>query len=342
MATQVSSLLNQITKPTVSNPGNFTAKTTGPGILAGTQIQPGYQVPIDPAKNYSIGGKTYNQFGDLVTAPATAPAQAPFDIQKYIADAMASIRPPAPVYAPKYDIAAAGVQARAAAEANVNPYYTGKMQEFIQRQVAEKANTEKQTQMNIQNIADQAKQIQDANAVTGTRTTEDAASKQADINQAADWRQTDQAGQYDMNRVAEAIDQAKSGTTGSGLAAGQSAKSRESFNTTESRQATGDQQKRDLIELGKARTFEDLATSNTNATTTKEKGTEQAKFDLSRFVQAQDNARTDQQENLNKLQKEQLLAEEGYQKQKLFSKYLENISNPEQYLAAMNTYGRLI
>jgi uncharacterized protein (DUF849 family) len=145
-----------------------------------------------------------------------------------------------------------------------------------------------------------------------------------------------------MNRVAEAIDQAKSGTTGSGIAAGQSDASRSKFTTTESRQATADQQKRDLTELGKARTFEDLATSNTNAATSKQKGTEQANFDLSKFIQGQGFALDEQKTQLEKLRLEQVAAETGNQNSILFSKYLQGISNPAQYNAALSTYGRLI
>lgn len=246
---------------------------------------------------------------------------------------------PAPVYAPKLDLAAISAQARSAAENNVNPYYTKELNDFLAQQASTKAQQQAQTDTNIQNLKDTLTNTQAANETTGNRATEDTATKEAGINQAADWRQTDQGGQYDLDRVAQAVQQAKSGLTGSGIAGGQSAASQDKFNTTESRQATQDTEDKVAAELSKARTFEDLATSNKLAGETEAKGEKQANVDLTNFITNQGFDLKNEQDQLEQKRLAAVSAETQNQSKLLINNFINSIANPAQRQAAIQAYG---
>lgn len=247
--------------------------------------------------------------------------------------------PAAPVYAPSLDLAAINAQARAAAEANVNPFYTKSLNDFLTQQASEKAQQEGQTATNIQNLKDTLTNTQNANEVTGERATEDTATKEEQAAEATDWRQTDQGGQYDMNRIAMAVNQAKSGLTGSGLAGGAQKTAQDTFNTTESRQATTDAETKAATELGKARTFEDLATSNTLAGQTEATGESQANVDLTNFITNQGFALTGEQNTLEQNRLQAVASETTNQAKLLINNFISSISNPAQRLAAIQAYG---
>lgn len=246
---------------------------------------------------------------------------------------------PAPVYAPTLDFAAINAQANAAAQNNVNPYYVKSLNDFMAQQATTKAQQQAQTSTNIQNLKDTLTNTTSANAVTGARTTEDTAQKEADTAQAADWRQTDQGGQYDIDRVAQAVTQAKSGLTGSGLAGGQDLATQNKFNTTESRQATTDQQSNQAAELAKARTFEDLGTSNTLAGQTENKGETQANVDLTNFITNQGFDLKNEQNDLEQKRLQAVATEQQNQSKLLINQFVNSIANPAQRQAAISAYG---
>lgn len=247
--------------------------------------------------------------------------------------------PPAPVYAPKLDLAAINANARKSAENNVNPFYTKTLNDFLTQQATEKSQQEAQTATNIKNLKDVLTNTTDANAVTGNRATEDTATKEANINQVADWRQTDQGGQYDIDRVAQAIQQSKSGLTGSGIAGGQQGASQDKFNTTESRQATTDQQAKDQAELAKARTFEDIATSNKIAGQNETKGEAQQNVNLTDFITNQGLQLNTQKSDLE-AKRLQAVAQESQNQAKLaVNNFIASIANPAQRQAAYQAYG---
>lgn len=244
-----------------------------------------------------------------------------------------------PVYAPKLDLAAINAQARAAAQNNVNPFYVKSLNDFVAQQASEKAQQQAQTDINIKNLKDTLTNTQAANATTGERTTEDTATKEANIAQTADWRQTDQGGQYDIDRVSQAIQQAKSGLTGSGIAAGAAASTQEKFNTTESRQATGDQQAKAQAELLKARTFEDLGTSNKLAGEVETKGETQQNVNLTNFLTNQGFTLQNEKNDLEQKRLQSVAAESQTQAKLLVDKFIASIANPAQRMAALQAYG---
>lgn len=246
---------------------------------------------------------------------------------------------PAPVYAPKLDVASINAQARTAAEGAVNPFYTKQLNDFLAQQSAQKLQQQTQHDTNIQNLQDTLKNTLDANALTQTRTGEDAALKQQQTNTANDQNQVDTGNQFETDRLAAAKAQATAGVLGTGAGNRATGVATGARNTTEDRQNQAFQQTRDQTELFKTRTFADLAKSGELATTSENKGEKQANFDLDSYIK---NAAFTEQDQRNKLEEARLQRigqETGSQAKLLFNKYLAGISNPAQYEAAVRTYG---
>lgn len=291
-----------------NNQGNITLAPSGLGTIS--------------SGLYDYNTKLYNQYNQL---------QNPSIASIYGTGGAGTI------VAPKYDTAALSAQARAAATGAVSPYYQSQLNDFLAKQAAERQQTETQNATNVKNYQDTLAQTLAQNDITQGRTAQDTAQKEANTAQAADYRQTDQGTAFDANRITQAIDQAKSGIGGP-RALGQQTQTQEKFNTTESRQATADQQANQQAELFKNRTFEDLARTGDLAKTAEGKQEAQAKFDLESYIQ---NQGLNEQATRNQLetQKQAEIARQqhGYA-QDIFNKYLTTLSNPQR-LAAVQTYG---
>jgi len=247
-------------------------------------------------------------------------------------------QPPAPVTAPKLDIVGLQAQARTNAENSVNPYYQKALSDYLAKEAFNKSVQEQQTQTAITNYEDTLKNILEGNATTGERTTQDVAKNIGDINTKADQFQTDSGQAFDAARIAEAKRAAVAGTTGGTAAAGQ-----ESLQTnnaiTEQRQTDQFQEAKAQAELFKNRTFEDIAKSNAQATTSKEKNVKAAQFNLDTFLK---NQQFDEQQTRNDLEKSRLgdiATNQQSQASLLYYDYLSKISDPLKYLAAVKTYG---
>lgn len=246
---------------------------------------------------------------------------------------------PAPVYAPKLDVAAINSQARSAAENAVNPFYTKQLNDFLAQQSAAKQQQQTQYDTNVQNLQDTLKNTQEANALTQQRTAEDTATKLGQVNTANDQNQVDTGNQFENARLAEAKAQATNGILGSGAGNRQTAVATTARNSTEQTQNDQFQAQRDQQNLFKSRTFADLAKSNEQAATAETKGEKQAKFDLDSYIQ---NAGFTEQNQRNQLEEQRLqrvASEQQNQAKLLFNNYLAGISNPAQYEAAVRTYG---
>lgn len=285
----------------------------------------------------SLNGPALHVAGPVPGAPAADPNAAL--IQSLINQANAANQK---VYAPALNTGAIYSQANATANANVNPYYTKLLNDFVGQQATAKQQQQQQTDFNIKNLQDQLAQTLQANTVTGTRTTEDTANSEAQAAQVADNRQVDQGTQFNTDRNALAVKEAGAGLTGSGLAAGAQATAQQAHDTTETRQAQTDQAAKDATELAKARTFEDLATSNTNATSSEGKGETQANFDLNKFITGQASDLQNEQQTLESQRQSALANERQNQTKILVSNFINSIANPAQRQAAYSAYGSLL
>lgn len=243
------------------------------------------------------------------------------------------------VTAPYLDIAAINAQARKAAQKAVNPYYTKQLNEFLAQQGVLKKQHKTQYQTDVQNMADTLANTREANALTRGRTTEDVARNIGDINTQAGEFQTDTGQQFEDQRLAQARQQAVSGTLGTGAGANETFRATTGRNIQEQQQEQQFQQARSQQELFKGRTMQDLLRSDDLAKTSYTKGKKQAKFDLDNYIQG---LKYQTKQTKNQLEKERLqtIAAEAQNQAKLgFTNYLSTITNPAQLAAAVNTYG---
>lgn len=288
--------------------------------------------PPNNGSTYTIGGQTYNQYGDPITSPTTsvAPSVLPTSIAPTV---------PAPVYAPNFNTAAVAAKARADAAGAVNPLYTAKLNDFLASQAALRQQHEQQAATDKQNAADTLKEVQDANALTGERTTASTTLKEADINKATDQYQQDSGDQFALAREAQARAQAVSGTLGSGAGNRQSNTAIITRNTTEGRAVDKAQEQKDAAELFKAQTFEDLTNNSNLAAKTEGKNVAQTNFDLNNYItnlgfQTEASKNALEEERQNKIDAEtQALAKTAY------NNYINGIANPAQRVAAAQIYG---
>lgn len=285
----------------------------------------------------SLNGLTLHQAGPVAGAAPADPNAAL--IQSLIAQANAANQK---VYAPALDTNSIYSQANANANANVNPYYTKLLNDFVGQQATARTQQQQQTATNIQNLQDQLTNLQAGNTVTGKRATEDTATKEAQAAQVADQAQQDQGTQFNTDRNALAAKEAGAGLTGSGLSGGAQATAQQTHDITEQRQAETDQATKDATELAKARTFEDLATSNKIGAQTETKGETQANFDLNNFITGQSTDLTNEQNTLEQQRQSALASERQNQTKILVSNFINSISNPAQRQAAYSAYGSLL
>lgn len=317
-----------------ATPGNITGVTTAtPGKITGVSV-------ANPRPITSVGNSNGSQTTSY-TNPATVAVADPYGAS-LLASSQAllkSIQAQQEVMAPTPNFKAINSAATARANKDVNPIYTKYLNDFLGQQAQQQATQKAVEEQSVQNAKDTLKQTQDANAVTGARTTQDTATKEAQAAEATDWRQTDQGGQYDIDRVAQAIAQAKAGTTGSGVAGGTAQASQDKFNTTESRQATQDAETKANTELAKARTFEDLSTSNINAVSAEGKSEKVAQFNLSSFIQGQGIDLKNKQQQLEIDRQNRVAQVQGQFVKSGFQDFFNKISNPAQKAAFAKAYG---
>lgn len=319
------------------------APPTNPGTISSVGVaQPtGNITTQDPNKVVTtLNGINYNYAGDPVKAPTASNSGQ----DAYAASIQALINAAnggagAKVYAPALDTNAIYNKAQTTANANVNPYYTKLLNDFVSNQAQARTLQEQQMQFNVKGLQDELARITGANDVTGQRATADTADAENQINQNADYRQTDQGMTFDNARINEATGLAQSGLTGSGLGAKQQLTTDQNFNTKETRQGAQDEHSIMSAELAKARTFEDIATSNTNAASGEKRGEQQANFDLNKFIVNQTQDLQQQQQQLEAQRQQAVAAEKKNQISLQVNAFINSIANPAKKQAALQTYG---
>jgi len=190
--------------------------------------------------------------------------------------------PPAP-RAANYDVAGANARARAAAEASQNPLYSKYLNDFLENARIKQDQERKKAEMANKGLDTALKYTTEDVTSDRARTTEDVANQTNQINTAADQFQTDTGTEDNIRRIEEARKLAASGQTG-GLATQQKETSQEARNTGEKRQTAQFDQKKAEQQTFKARTFEDLAKTQTRANEANKTGKEKVKFDLDAYI----------------------------------------------------------
>lgn len=292
-------------------------------------------VPLQQAANFSpisTGQISQNQ------ASVNASQQQNSDQTAQVNALLASLKAQQNAYAPPLNLTDIYNQASTTAQANVNPYYTKQLNDFVAQQAQAKAQQQQQTQMNIQNLQDQLTNTLAANQTSGARTAQDTLANEQQAGIKADQTQQDQGTQFDQARIAQAKQLAGQNITTSGTGAQQVLGSETDRNTQEARQAADLQQQNQQAELLKSRTFEDLATSGALAQQTETKGETQANFDLNNYIQGQASDLTKEQGTLEQQRLQQVGTETTNQAKLLVDQFIQSISNPAQRAAAAAQY----
>lgn len=248
---------------------------------------------------------------------------------------------PRQVFAPNLDFASINAQARSQAEANVNPYYTKQLNDFLAAQAAARSQTEAASTTNIAKLEQDLQDKLAGNATTGARTAQDTTLTEADIAQKADTAQTDSGTQFTTDRLQQGRDLAKAGLTG-GLGAQQVEGSNIARNTAETRAGVATDQANAAAELSKARTFEDLATSGSLATRAKESGVKQVNVSLSDFITNQGLDLTSEQTKLEANRQADIVQQADQARAGLVQNFVNSIADPAQRQAALQAYGGLL
>lgn len=324
----------------VANPGNVTGVGVANGGTVsgvvnnyGQQQQPFSGTPINLVPGVSAAGSA-----QLAKNQSTMDGiQAQY--QAMLKQIQAASTPKPAIQAPPLDFAGLQTQARAAAEGDVNPYYMASLNSFLAQQAHLKAQQQSQYDTNVQNIQDTLRQTQEANALTGARTTEDVAAKQALINTANDQNQVDTGNQFEDARLAAAKGQATAGILGSGAGNRQTGQATTARNTTEGRQNEEFQQQRQQQELFKSRTFEDLAKSTELAGTAAAKGKTAAKFDLDSYIQNASDTELNYRNDQEIKRKADVANKEADKRELILNNWYATMSNPAQAEAARRAYG---
>ncbi len=322
----------------VANPGTISGVVTAtPPRITGTSVAtPGTLGPT--VNNYGTQTSYSPNFIPLKVGTSGSRTASPSLLQEFGGGGGGGA--PAPVYAPKLDVAAVNAQARAAAENAVNPYYTKVLNEFLTQQAAQRARAQTQYQTDITDIEDTLKETVEGNALTKARTEEDVTKNIADIADSADEFQTDSGEEFDAARMMEARDTAASGKTG-GLALQASEKGVEKRNKVEERQAKKFKDLKETQQLFKGRTMADLLKSDELATKRTEKGKTQRKFDLDSYIESQDFETSNKRNELERSRLNDITQNQSSQSKLLFNNYLAGIADPAKYEAAVRTYGGL-
>lgn len=244
----------------------------------------------------------------------------------------------APAKAANFDVGGNFAGAYKTAQANTNPLYEKYLNQFLEQQTLQKQAQQHTFDVTNTNLDTALKQTQEANATTQERTGQDVALNEADIANKQDQFQTDSGTQNTADRLALAKDNSASGLTG-GLGAQKLETQAAQHGTVEARTGEASQQKTDAQELFKARTFEDLATSNKQAGEKTTSGKANAQFDLDNYLALAKNAE-DQYRTKSAADEQQAILEEQQRIAKNnFESYLTTLSDPVRAATAAKYAG---
>lgn len=250
----------------------------------------------------------------------------------------ASLRPPQPI---TVDIAKINAQARKQAESAVNPEYTKRINELLAREAQKRARAQEDKALQDQAIQDALDETLAANQTTRGRSAEDTATNLDTIRAAEDANQAVSGEAFDKARLAEAAGVASSGLAGTGIGNQQVEESIRNRNRTEKQQAEDVERQRVAQVLVKARTFEDLATSDALAGKHKEKGAAANKLNLDRLIQDIDYEERQQRTALEDEQYQQIAAQtQGFARIN-FANLLAGIRDTAVRSATSQAYGGL-
>lgn len=313
----------------VAKPGNITGVgNAAPGTISGVDVaHPGVlsnlRTPpvVDPNQGYLQDAQ--RQFANQ---------------QSQIQSLLASLRPAAPA---KIDVAAINAQARKQAEESVNPLYTKRLNDMLSRLSVQRTRSQQDYEQGVQAIEQGLKQQQEANTLERGRTAEDVATNTGQINTAADQFQTQSGTAADEARLAEAAQLAQSGLTTSGVGQQQTQNAINQRNTNEAQQSQDFERQRTAQAVLKARTFEDLATSDLLSGQKAEQGKKSQKISLDRLIEDLGTQEQSQRFDIEQQRVADLASRTTDYSRLNFNNYLQGIRDPRVLSATAQAYGGL-
>lgn len=314
----------RVTSVGVATPGRITGVGVAqPGVISGVvNATPGRITGVYNADQYP---------GPVISPAATRPPGSVYGGGGGGA--------PAQVYAPALDLNAIRAGARSAAESAVNPLYTQQLTTFLAREAAKRARAQQDNELAVKSLDEALAQSQEVSQLGRERTTEDVATNIGDINATADQAQNIQGQQFEDERIAEARALATGGLVGSGIGNQTQNRTLINRNTAEATQAQDVQRKKAAQELLKARSFEDLAKSDTLNIYKTKKGKEAAKIDLDRMIEDIAYEESSTRQTLEKQRYSDLAAEQARQAKIAVQNFIAGIRDPAQRQAAYAAYG---
>ncbi len=269
------------------------------------------------------------------TGPSSAEQSTLDESKRLLAQIAAMNRP---VYAPQVNWAGINAQARGAAEAAVNPFYTKQLTDFLAGQSAKQSQKQTEYDLNLKDIESKLKQDTEQNALNRTRVGEDTALAQQQINTQADQFQTDSGNEFEDARAAMGQNVAAAGTGTAGIGKQQTNRLVKESATGEQRKEAEFQQNRDAQELFKTRSFEDLMKSDELAGLGAASGKERQKFNLDSYITNLGFETESGKGDIEQNRLSRLIQEEGNQSKALINAWVESIKDPGQRDAARRAY----
>lgn len=244
-------------------------------------------------------------------------------------------RPAAPTAA-NYDYLGNRHAAQAQAASNINPLYIKLLNQFKTDQATALARQQADTTYGKSQLDQQLQDALDASGVNRTRTAQDVTTNKSDIANQEQNFQADTGQQFDQARTALA----RTGFAGGGNTDQLNQQSQQQ-NVQEGRQTQAFQQQKNVQDLLKSRTFEDL--SRSDALNTRNTGQQQGRLDinLNRFIEDQGTALTKQQQELELKRQADIASQTPTYEKELFGQFLNSIKNTGVRAATQSAYGGL-
>jgi hypothetical protein len=254
--------------------------------------------------------------------------------------------------APAIDLASISARAKQQATDSVSPYYVDQLQKLIKQQAQKAQQAQAENKLTAESIAATLAQTLGVNATARTRSGQDEATMQGRINTQQADQQADAGTNFTQDYMA-AVEQASANGGLAGLGGQQVYNAETAYNTGQERASRDFGEGRAAASLSKARTWEDLLSADTAATTEGELKGKAAKLDLDRIIS--ETGALDENGNLtsygtetqsgvdtlNRQQQQDILQNTQDYSRTLVNQFIAAITNPYQRTAAAQAYGNL-
>lgn len=244
----------------------------------------------------------------------------------------------APARAASFDVAGTYKQAYKQAAKEVNPLYDKLLNNFLATQKIQRKAQENLYNTTTAELEANLHNTLGGNQLTRSRTAEDTAFAQGQIDTQQDQFQTDSGDKFAEERIQIASEKAKAGLTG-GLGAQANEKAEATRNTTEGRIVDQARVEKERNEISKIRTFEDLARSDVFTSEKTARGKASAKFDLDNWIEeAKKKEEKERIENKMKRAEHIKLSGKAIASEK-YAKFLTGIGDARTVNATADKYG---